>query len=60
MPTAILGRNALLSQPSFAPYVDDPEQGLGIEPAEPATMLQTQRHMMDGAFPPPFPFTTLV
>jgi len=46
MPSA-LGRNALLSQPSFAPYVDDPEQGLGIEPAEPATMLQTQRHMMD-------------
>ena len=32
------------------PYVDDPEQGLGIEGAEPATMLQTQRHMMDGAF----------
>jgi len=47
MPTATLGRNALLSQPSFAPYADDPEQGLGIEPAEPATMLQTQRHMMD-------------
>jgi hypothetical protein len=57
--TAILGRNAsaLLSQPSFAPYADDPEQGLGI--AEPATMLQTQRHMMDGAFSP-FRFTTLV
>ena len=50
MPTAKLGRNALLSEPSFAPYADDPEQGLGIEPAEPATMLQTQRHMMDGAF----------
>jgi len=47
MPTAILGRNALLSQPSFAPYADDPEQGLGIEPAEPATMLQTQRNLMD-------------
>ena len=49
MPKAISGRNASLSQPSFAPYADDPEQGLGIEPAEPATMLQTQRHMMDGA-----------
>lgn len=59
MPTAILGRNDFLSQPSFAPYADDPEQGLGIETAEPATMLQTQRHMMDGAFLP-FRFTTLV
>jgi len=47
MPTAILGRNSLLSQPTFAPYADDPEQGLGVEPAEPATMLQTQRNMMD-------------
>ena len=50
MPTALLGRNALLSQPTFAPYADDPEQGLGIEPEEPATMLQTQRHLMDGMF----------
>jgi len=47
MPTATLGRNALLSQPSFAPYTDDPEQGLGIEPSEPATMLQSQRVLMD-------------
>lgn len=48
MPTKTLGRDALLSQPSFAPYTDDPEQGLGIESPEPATMLQTQRLLMDG------------
>jgi len=47
IPTTNLGRDALLSQPSFAPYTDDPEQGLGIEPPEPATMLQTQRLLMD-------------
>jgi len=41
-------RDSLLSQPSFAPYTDDPEQGFGVE--EPATMLQTQRLIMDGAF----------
>jgi syntaxin 8 len=52
MPTTTLGRNALLSQPSFAPYMDDPEQGLGIEPSEPATMLQSQRVLMDGVCPP--------
>jgi len=46
-PTTVLGRDALLSQPSFAPYTDDPEQGLGTEPPEPATMLQTQRLLMD-------------
>ena len=55
MPTAVLGRNALLPQPSFAPYADDPEH----EPAEPATMLQAQHHLMDSAYPP-FRFTTLV
>jgi len=27
--------------------LDDPEQGLGVETAEPATMLQNQRYMMD-------------
>lgn len=47
IPTTSAGRDALLSQPSFAPYTDDPEQGLGIEPPEPATMLQTQRVLMD-------------
>lgn len=52
IPTTILGRDALLSQPSFAPYTDDPERGVGVEPPEPATMLQTQRLVMDGAFPP--------
>jgi len=40
-------RDSLLSQPSFAPYTDDPEQGVGLD--EPATMLQTQRLIMDGA-----------
>ena len=49
IPTAVLGRDALLSQPSFAPYTDDPE--LGSEPPEPATMLQTQRLLMDGGLP---------
>ncbi|KAF9524929.1 hypothetical protein CPB83DRAFT_797211 [Crepidotus variabilis] len=39
-------RDSLLSQPSFAPYTDDPEQG-SVEPPEPGTMLQTQRFMMD-------------
>ncbi|KAF8811092.1 hypothetical protein BYT27DRAFT_7231676 [Phlegmacium glaucopus] len=47
LPTTTIGRDALLSQPSFAPYTDDPEQGLGVEPPEPATMLQTQRLLMD-------------
>jgi len=47
IPTTILGRDALLSQPSFAPYTDDPERGVGVEPPEPATMLQTQRLVMD-------------
>ncbi|PPQ70420.1 hypothetical protein CVT24_013170 [Panaeolus cyanescens] len=40
-------RDSLLSQPSFAPYTDDPEAGLGVEPPEPATMLQTQRMIME-------------
>jgi len=39
-------RDSLLSQPIFAPYTDDPEQGLA-EPPEPATLLQVQRLMMD-------------
>jgi len=52
IPTTTIGRDALLSQPSLAPYTDDPEQGLGVEQPEPATMLQTQRLLMDGAFPP--------
>ncbi|KAF5309035.1 hypothetical protein D9619_013558 [Psilocybe cf. subviscida] len=37
-------RDSLLSQPSFAPYTDDPEQGADVP--EPATMLQTQRYIM--------------
>ncbi|KAF8154697.1 hypothetical protein B0H34DRAFT_661204 [Crassisporium funariophilum] len=41
------GRDSLLSQPTFAPYTDDPEQGFGVEPPEPATMLQTQRYIME-------------
>ncbi|KAJ3515047.1 hypothetical protein NLJ89_g2010 [Agrocybe chaxingu] len=40
-------RDSLLSQPTFAPYTDDPEQGPGVEPPEPATLLQTQRLLMD-------------
>jgi syntaxin 8 len=39
-------RDSLLSHPTFAPYTDDPEQGLGMEPPEPATMLQTQQLIM--------------
>ncbi|KAF8960617.1 hypothetical protein BDZ97DRAFT_1294759 [Flammula alnicola] len=46
-PTIITGtRDSLLSQPTFAPYTDDPEQGLGVEPPEPATMLHTQQFIM--------------
>jgi syntaxin 8 len=37
-------RDSLLSQPSFAPYTDDPEQGADVP--EPATMLQSQRYIM--------------
>jgi len=43
-------RDSLLSQPTFAPYTDDPEQGFGVEPPEPATMLHTQKFIMQGAF----------
>ncbi|KIM43594.1 hypothetical protein M413DRAFT_443509 [Hebeloma cylindrosporum] len=39
-------RDSLLSQPTFAPYTDDPEQGFGVEPPEPATMLHTQKFIM--------------
>jgi len=43
-------RDSLLSQPTFAPYTDDPEQG-PAEPPEPATLLQVQRSLMDGENP---------
>jgi syntaxin 8 len=39
-------RDSLLSQPTFAPYTDDPDQGPS-EPPEPATLLQVQRLLMD-------------
>jgi len=39
-------RDSLLSQPTFAPYTDDPELG-PAEPPEPATLLQVQRLMMN-------------
>jgi len=39
-------RDSLLSQPSFAPYTDDPEQGFGVEPPDNGTMLHTQRFIM--------------
>ena len=43
-------RDSLLSQPTFAPYTDDPELGPAVPP-EPATLLQVQRLVMDGEGP---------
>lgn len=43
-------RDSLLSQPTFAPYTDDPDQSYA-EPPEPATVLQVQRLLMDGEGP---------
>jgi len=46
IPTHPSARDSLLSHPTFAPYTDDPEQGLGVEPPDPGTMLHTQRFIM--------------
>ncbi|KAF8908102.1 hypothetical protein CPB84DRAFT_1959298 [Gymnopilus junonius] len=39
-------RDSLLSNPTFAPYTDDPEQGFGVEPPDTGTMLHTQQFIM--------------
>ncbi|KAF9554797.1 hypothetical protein CPC08DRAFT_753447 [Agrocybe pediades] len=46
VPTHSSTRDSLLSEPSFAPYTDDPEQGPSVEPPDAGTMLHTQRFIM--------------
>ncbi|PPQ74305.1 hypothetical protein CVT26_004150 [Gymnopilus dilepis] len=41
-----VARDSLLSNPTFAPYTDDPEQGYGVEPPDSHTLLQSQQFIM--------------
>jgi len=49
-PTHSNTRDSLFTQPTFAPYTDEPERERHEEPPEPAVLLQTQRLLMDGLY----------